>query len=71
MVLKKQKAKSKKLKTTMFLCDQCYPKRVWETEMFDNEIPHACAACGNTHLTPIVYSFIHIEYDPNTEDQNG
>jgi hypothetical protein len=43
--------------------------RVWDTEMFENEIPRACAACGNTHLIPIVYSVITIEYDPNKEDQ--
>lgn len=66
---RKQKAKPKKLRTTMFLCSQCKPMRVWDTEMFENEIPRACAACGNTHLIPIVYSVITIEYDPNKEDQ--
>lgn len=69
MADKKKKVKSDKLRTTMYLCDQCYPKRVWDVESFDAEVPHACAACGNTHLTPIIYSVISIEYDPNTEDQ--
>jgi len=69
MTIKRKKAKSKKLRTTMFLCTQCSPMRIWDTEMFDNDVPKACAACGNANLIPVVYSVITIEYDPNTEDQ--
>jgi len=65
----KKKAKSSKLRTTMYLCSQCYPKRVWDIEAFDAEIPHACPSCGSPNLQPLQYCKVNIEYDPNAEDE--